>query len=165
MNRLKSDIGGAALQVTRDSGGIVISEERRRFLNRRLESAIREQPEIKTLRDSLLRIGGCELVAPEWTDSQISELIQAGFVMDGYVTLTIMEPCACHRNISLLWKNKRRKLTGIGTGYALSGDGLWRQHSWGVTRRGIIETTERRSKYFGQLLCGTNADMFAACNS
>ena len=56
-------------------------------------------------------------------------------------------------------------LIGIGTGYALSVDGLWRQHSWGVARDLIIESTEARVKYFGRLLRGADADMFAAANA
>lgn len=56
-------------------------------------------------------------------------------------------------------------IVGIATGYALSGDGLWRQHSWGVLRDGIFETTETRLKYFGIVLQGERADYFAAANS
>jgi hypothetical protein len=55
-------------------------------------------------------------------------------------------------------------MVGIGTGYALSADGLWRQHSWGVRRQGILETTAPREKYFGILLQGSSADSFAEAN-
>ena len=39
----------------------------------------------------------------------------------------------------------------VMTGYGLSRDGIWRPHSWCVDRKTgkIIETTERRTKYFG----------------
>src|SRR4051794_38435785 len=37
-----------------------------------------------------------------------------------------------HRNLGKLWMAVRRKLSAIGSGYALSDDGLWRQHSWGL---------------------------------
>ena len=41
----------------------------------------------------------------------------------------------------------------IATGYALSKDGMWRQHSWLVLRKcrsyKIVETTEKREAYFG----------------
>ncbi len=84
--------------------------------------------------------------------------------MDDPVAFRIMQPCACHRNVSRLWRRKRSGLIGIGTGYALSSDGLWRQHSWGMGRLGIVETTEARMKYFGQFLRGKDADLFAACN-
>jgi hypothetical protein len=105
-------------------------------------------------------------VAPPWHDCRVPALIHAGFVMDGQITLRAMRPCSCHRNISRLWNRNRNRggLFGIGTGYALSDDGLWRQHSWGVGRRGIVETTEVRVTYFGELLLGKDADLFAAYN-
>ena len=42
----------------------------------------------------------------------------------------------------------------IAFGYALSTDGLWCQHSWGVDAEDgrIIETTERRVRYYGLIL-------------
>jgi hypothetical protein len=145
-------------------GGVAISDSRRSFLAARLKIAILQQPEIKTLRALLLRVGGTELVAPPWRDCRASALIYAGFVMDGCVMLRTMRPCSCHRNASRLWSRKRNGLIGIGTGYALSGDGLWRQHSWGMGRRGIVETTEVRFTYFGQLLQRQDADLFAQHN-
>ena len=145
-------------------GGSAINVGRRHFLKRRLKVAISQQPEIKTLRALLLQMGGAELVAPPWHDCQVPALVRAGFAMDGHVALKIMRPCACHRNVSRLWARKRSGLIGIGTGYALSSDGLWRQHSWGVGRLGIVETTEARAKYFGQLFRGADAGLFAACN-
>lgn len=57
--------------------------------------------------------------------------------------------CHCHDNsVEYVLKNeKKRKLY---TGYALSEDHLWRQHSW-VIENGdtIVETTEKRLCYFG----------------
>src|SRR5262249_8464594 len=42
----------------------------------------------------------------------------------------------------------------IASGYALTEDGLWRQHFWGVdTAAGrVLETTVRRVRYFGVVL-------------
>jgi len=143
---------------------IVMRENQRSLLHRRLREALAEQPEIRGLRALLLEIGSIELVAPPWRDCNVPVLIHAGFVMEGRVVLRIMEHSACHRNLSRLWARKRNGLVGIGTGYALSGDGLWRQHSWGVGRRGIVETTQVRMRYFGYLLQGRDADSFAAAN-
>ena len=56
-------------------------------------------------------------------------------------------------------------MVAIATGYALSDDGLWRQHTWGILRDGILETTEARIEYFGLLLQGERADEFAASNA
>jgi hypothetical protein len=41
-------------------------------------------------------------------------------------------------------------------------NGLWRNHSWGLTEQGIIETTVSRIGYFGVRLEGEGADLFTA---
>src|SRR6185312_10293402 len=102
---------------------------------RRLRAAIISQPEIKLLRALLLELGGVELVAAFDPDAPL--LILSGFAMSGSVENKVMERNACHKNISVLWIAKQSRLVGIGTGYALSNDGLWRQHSWGIRRNGI----------------------------
>ena len=86
--------------------------------------------------------------------------------MSGPVALKKMKSSHCHQNVSAAWKSKRslHRIIAIGTGYALSPDGLWRQHSWGVLRDGLLETTEARVKYFGILHHGIEADYFAECN-
>lgn len=82
--------------------------------------------------------------------------------MPGDVALEEMARNSCHSNAAFLWKNKISGLVGIGTGYALSEDGLWRQHSWCLTPGGIIETTEVRHTYYGVRLEGARADRFAS---
>jgi len=53
---------------------------------------------------------------------------------------------ACHKNAALLDDGRTcRRFTG----FALSDDGCWRLHSWVMTPDGIVETTERRTLYFG----------------
>jgi hypothetical protein len=61
-----------------------------------------------------------------------------------------MERNACHWNAVELWKKDAGKFT-VCTGYALSRDGLWRQHSWCINNATgrIVETTESRVLYFG----------------
>jgi hypothetical protein len=142
-----------------------LSDERKQLLRRRLREAIKQQPEIRTLRRILLDLGGIELVAPPAADSLLGHLIERGFVMSGPVTRNPMTRGACHDNMSRLWMLKNRAIVGIGTGYALSGDGLWRQHSWGIRREGILETTVPREKYFGVLLQGSKATCFAQSTS
>jgi hypothetical protein len=138
--------------------------EQKKLLRGRLKAAIEHQPEIKILRKLLLRIGGEELVARPQPDRDVPILVEYGFVMAGPVITKPMGLGDCHRNLAHVWRNRRSQLAGIGTGYALSNDGLWRQHSWGVRREGIFETTEDRLKYFGILLQGPVADSFAATN-
>ena len=139
-----------------------MTKGQRDLLGRRLRAAIISQPEIKLLRALLLELGGVELVAAFDPDAPL--LILSGFAMSGSVENKVMERSACHKNISVLWIAKQSRLVGIGTGYALSNDGLWRQHSWGIRRNGILETTEGRVKYFGRARKGREADSFAALN-
>ena len=55
----------------------------------------------------------------------------------------------------------------IATGYALSGDNLWRQHSWGIDPDGVLaETTDERHAYVGIVLpAGTASMQFAGSNA
>ena len=143
---------------------LLMTEMQERLLDRRLRAAIEEQPEIENLRTLLLAVGGIQLVAPPRSDPTVPYLIKAGFVMAGPVHCEIMEDSQCHQNAAIAWARKESGVVGIGTGYALSDDGLWRQHSWGVLREGILETTAPRIKYFGILLQGCDADSFAESN-
>lgn len=133
-------------------------------MSRRLRDAAKTQPEIKRLKLLLLKLGGEFVVAPPKPDPDITALLESGFLIGGRIVFREMAGSACHRNVSALWKKRRFGLVGIATGYGLSKDGLWRQHSWGVLRDGILETTQVRLKYFGILLQGEKADHFAACN-
>ena len=142
-----------------------MTKGQRDLLSCRLRAAIKYQPEIKLLRVLLLRLGGVELVAASGFERDAPILIRSGFAMSGSVKNKVMERSECHRNIAALWIAKQGGLVGIGTGYALSDDGLWRQHSWGIRRNGILETTVGRVKYFGRALKGREANLFAAFNS
>jgi len=139
--------------------------EQKAFLNRRLRDAVGQQPELKRLKAVLLRLGGDFLVAPPKPDQDISMLLEHGFVTSGPVTLKVMKSSSCHQNVASIWTKKKFGIVGIATGYALSDDGLWRQHSWGILRDGVLETTETRLKYFGVVLQGEKADFFAFSNS
>jgi len=64
------------------------------------------------------------------------------------VLLSKMKTSSCHENVHTLLK--KRKIQYGYTGYALSEDGLWRLHSWGVDHKGmLIETTVLRVMYIG----------------
>src|SRR5271166_4516350 len=117
------------------------------MLNQRVQEVSREEPEVLTLRQKLLGLGGAEIVAlPPLThglDHFVPSLAELGTVTEGTVTHKDMEPNNCHLNAAKLWKERKKGsgLIGIGTGYALSDDGLWRGHSWALTTKGgIIET-------------------------
>jgi len=139
--------------------------EQKSFLNRRFRDAASKQPELKKLKVLLLRLGGEVLVAPPRPDQDIPTLLQEGFLTSGTITSKIMKSSSCHQNVASVWTNRKFGIVGIATGYALSKDGLWRQHSWGILRDGVLETTEPRVKYFGIVLQGERADFFAFSNS
>lgn len=70
----------------------------------------------------------------------------------------------CHGNSAELWLTGQAD--GIGTGYALNDDGLWRQHSWALAPDGaVIETTVGRDLYAGIILTGVELWRFALSNT
>jgi hypothetical protein len=142
-----------------------MTKEQKRFLSRRLKGAVKTQPKLTELKRLLLKIDGDFLVAPPKPDSHLALLLRSGFVMHGPVTLKITATSACHQNAAAIWRSHKSNVVGIATGYALTRDGLWRQHSWVVLRDGLLETTVKRTKYFGVLLQDSHADRFAKRNS
>ena len=152
-------IGGfSSIGEVRD---FVMTKGQKRFLDCRFREAAEQQPDLEVLRRLLLGLGGIHLVAPTSRDATLSLMIDAGFVMAGPVVRRTMGKSQAHRNVAEIWVKKQHELVGIGTGYALSADGLWREHSWGLQREGILETTAPRVKYFGNLLLYRVADSFA----
>ena len=141
-----------------------MTDEQKQLLEHRFTDAAKRQPRLKLLRRLLLTLGGQFFVAPPKREPDISALLESGFVMCGAVKLAAMKANLCHQNVASVWRSRKRGIVGVGTGYALSEDGLWRQHSWGVLREGILETTKERVKYFGILLQGSRADRFARRN-
>lgn len=73
------------------------------------------------------------------------------------------QPCRCHSNSARLWDANRSKCQ-VATGYAMSADGCWRQHNWGVelliTKYCIWETTEPRIAYFGFIITDEECERF-----
>ena len=120
----------------------------------------------------LKEFGGHEVCVPE-IDGDVRKILLRGQLWLGdNVMLKRGEPCNCHENSLLLWKaNKGRTLDSafrqqlaMATGYALSEDGMWRQHSWCVLRTPrtvkVVETTEKRIFYFGYVLTEGEAQAF-----
>jgi hypothetical protein len=90
-------------------------------------------------------------------------------MFDEPIELIPGEPHTCHTNVAYIWYENQEELA-IGTGYALSDDGLWRQHSWLVRKEPIaeqyslLETTIKRIKYFGVILTKSEAQAFYEMN-
>lgn len=113
----------------------------------------------ETLKQKLLSVSGHVVVLHFEEDLQ--KILSRGRFYRGYNSRTMKgDPCGCHRNAANLWSVNRRKLS-IVTGYALSVDGGWRQHSWCVDEdHKVIETTTKRVLYFGFPLTPAEAAIF-----
>jgi hypothetical protein len=114
------------------------------------------------LRERVLRHGGSEVVPPRSPDPLIELLVEQGAVVaesTGCVFDRGERP-DCHVNAVALWRGSDE--IAIGTGYALSPDSIWRQHSWAWDRDGrLIETTETQTRYFGVRMNGPQTEWFA----
>jgi hypothetical protein len=115
---------------------------------RRLQKANKEYPLLQPLRKKLLKIGGAE-IAPQ-PEPQLKKIMKRGEIIDLPVKMQRMRSSNCHQNTSELYHDKR--IDAIATGWVLNDDCVWRQHTWGLKDDHIIETTEKRKKYFGVIL-------------
>ncbi len=121
---------------------------------------------ISMLRPKLLALGG-DCVSPQ-PDNFISRIIKNGRIFENMpIKLRKGEHNGCHRNVARLWTQRRARtqILGIGTGYGLSEDNMWRPHSWlfGKTKGQpcVIETTVPREAYFAVSFNSKGSDLFA----
>lgn len=113
------------------------------------------------LFERLLSFGGERVVAlPE---EDVKKLLKRGKL---WKTKAIFfpprdaRPSRCHQNAAALWE-ANRDIVKIVTGWALSPDGMWRQHSWGLNGRKTVETTsEPRTMYYGYILTPKESELF-----
>lgn len=104
------------------------------------------------LRTLLLSFGGSEVCMPAYEEDLYNILARGQLWYGDRIHMMKGQPSQCHRNSSYCWEANQDK-TVLCTGYALSEDGMWRQHSWLVELRPrknrIVETTVPRVAYFG----------------
>jgi hypothetical protein len=114
---------------------------------------------------TLLSFGGSLVVPPRTPEPDLDALLAGGCAFSAAVGVAHGEVGDCHGNVAVLWIDGA--VDAIATGYALSGDGLWRQHSWGVDSGGVlVETTDERSAYVGIALpVGAPSMQFAGSNA
>lgn len=74
-------------------------------------------------------------------------------------TMKLGQRNQCHANTSRLYA--AGKVDAIVTGYALCSDGGWRQHTWGMKKNNVVETTYEYLAYYGTRLVGAEAKAFA----
>lgn len=115
------------------------------------------------LKDILLDIGGWAACIPR-IEPDIEKIMARGRRFPGKSIMMKGEPSRCHSNSAYCW-DENRDSCSICTGYALSRDGMWRQHSWVRTNSGlVVETTEKRAQYFGYIMNLAECEMFLAEN-
>jgi hypothetical protein len=115
------------------------------------------------LKKKLLAIGGWAVCAPV-IEPDLMKILERGRKFPGKSKMMRGEPCRCHSNSACCW-DENRELCKICTGYALSKDGMWRQHSWVYTNDGtVVETTEKRLQYFGFVMTDEECELFLENN-
>lgn len=118
------------------------------------------------LKDVMLQVAG-EAVCLHF-EEDLMNLLERGQFFRGHNSISErMEPNRCHSNASILWSKYRN--VSIATVYALTKDGMWRQHSWGIIQsfgivqpgnNQVIETTMKRALYFGYVLNDEESEKF-----
>ncbi len=138
-----------------------MDKRQKEFIQRNNAKFEASQPDLAILRRRLLKAGGAEVVLRPtlWLDKILSRAKLSGGSSARFIR---GEPSRCHSNSCLLSDGGERH--HVITGYALSSDGLWRQHTWMKTKKSgwIIETTEPREKYFGYELGGGELEEFVS---
>jgi hypothetical protein len=106
---------------------------------------------LSELKDRLVALGG-EFVILPMLEEDIDKILDRG---EAFYPPILMRPRVsgqCHMNSAIMWahENGPRKRLRVATGYALSDDTIWRQHSWIVDGQGRVrETTLPREIYYG----------------
>ena len=119
------------------------------------------------LIDGLVAFGG-ERAHVALKDKDLNAIITRGILIKGRnVRMIKGEPCSCHSNVAELWNCKRDRILMM-TGYGLSKDGMWRQHSWALDVQPrsavIVETTVKRIAYFGFVMTEAESVKFYKLN-
>lgn len=143
------------------------------------------QQKLLKLRDILIELGGEECRLP-FKDEDIDKILSRGFLSislynevedehDAFVMSIEGEPIQCDKNSVRIWTSARtspeyKDKLKIMTGYALSDDGMWYQHTWCVLEdcdnidgyNTLIETTVERLAYFGLIMTEEEIIEFAS---
>lgn len=132
----------------------------------------KEYSEFQQLHAILLAIGGGETCFP-CLEEDMTAILERGYYRKGTSKMMVGRACQCHANVCELWeRNHKDHDIRICTGYALSQDGMWRQHSWLVhyyktatqNRVRVVETTTKRVAYYGFEMTDEEAKEFCENN-
>ena len=133
------------------------------FLRENLEGTLRQSPGLIPLWERLSERDGVAAVLPVVEDDAKELLAHGVFASGSDVKMVSGRVGQCHSNAAALYV-ARPECTRLVTGYALSDDGIWRQHSWAERHGRILETTLERTCYFGVVLEGDRLDDFVDAN-
>lgn len=130
-------------------------------LRKSMDEMVKVMPEMARLYDRLLSIDGFAVArSPE---EDIEKLLTRGIARQWGAKMVPGERNDCHGNAARLWA-KDREGAVIETGWAMSEDGVWRQHSWARKGPTILETTTPRLLYYGFELTPKEAERFYMAN-
>jgi hypothetical protein len=115
----------------------------------------------RPLKQILLGVGGWSVCLPE-REPHLEAIVSRGRRFGGESIVVDGEPCQCHANVARL--SEELEGSRICIGYALSDDGMWRQHTWLLDGGVILETTVEREQYFGVVLEADEAAEFRRWN-
>jgi|SRR6476620_8281735 len=114
------------------------------------------------LKNLLLGYGGVAVVLPKIERDKKLIMVDGYAMVNPEIFQEKGDPCECHKNSAKIWKQYGYRLH---TGYALSSDEVWRQHSWTVDNENVVhESTEPREVYFGFQLEEDEAEIFYEAN-
>jgi hypothetical protein len=105
----------------------------------------------RLLVDGLLSFGGERVLVRDY-EEDLAKIVKRGYLRPGDPhRFAEGDTSRCHGNTACMWDAAEAWGGGfkIVTGYALSPDGLWRQHTWGLENGVPVETTVPRTAYFG----------------
>lgn len=95
------------------------------------QRAFDSEPGLADLERLLSGLGGHTALLFQW-EPNVEKILRRGRYMPGGCSLFLPgRPSDCHGNAATLYVLSEGEVR-IGSGYALSDDGLWCRHSWGV---------------------------------
>jgi hypothetical protein len=120
------------------------------------------QGEHEDLKDLLLGLGGSACILKEKEPDKDKILLRGFLYVPESGQFWEGLDNECHSNAAWAYREHGFR---IATGYALSEDGAWRQHSWNLNEHDhVLESTEVRLAYYGFILTSDEAATFVQAN-
>jgi hypothetical protein len=180
---LKKDLDGITFSNKKNPYGILncipMDKEWRKWCKgewwgqENFENALLKHPKLDKrlfeIRKRLLSFGGETACIPAYPDADTDLILNFGqFWLGNNVRKMSGEIGKCHRNSCELWE-ANPEITRICTGFALTEDGMWREHSWVIWLKPrstqIVETTPvSRIAYYGYVMTEEQCRVFAEDN-